>query len=124
MIDGKHPSVAGDVPPQLVVLFEKTNLPVGEKDELVFVFTGVKKITGATEIDPDAVRLFFRMPGLSLAVAPDRDHAEIYPEPVTQPVFVACREITVDTTPYIIAFRSNANGFRDGQFAIFVDLDI
>ncbi len=124
MINGKHPSVTSDVPPQFVVLFEITNLPVGEKDELVLMFTVLKKMIGATEIDPDAVRSFFRVPGLRLAVAPDRDHAEIYPEPVAQPVFVAGREITVDTAPNVIAFRSNTNGFGNGQCSIFMDPDI
>jgi hypothetical protein len=65
VIHGKFPSVARDVPPQFVVLFEKTNLPVGEKDEFVFVFTGGEIMTGAAEIDPDAVRSFFRVPGFS-----------------------------------------------------------
>ena len=124
MINGKHPTIASDVPPQFVVLFEKTNLPVGEKDEFVLVFTVVKKMIGATEIDPDAVRSFFRVPGLRLAVTPNRDHAEIYPEPVAQPVFVAGRKITVDTAPDVFAFRSNTNGFRNGQCPIFMDPDI
>ena len=124
MIDGKHPSVARDVPPQLIVLFEKSNLPVGEKHEFIFVFTVVKIMTGATEIDPDAVRSFFGVLRLSLAVAPDGNHAEINPEPVAKLVFVAGREITVDTAPDVIAFRLNTNGFGNGQGSVFMDPDI
>jgi hypothetical protein len=81
-------------------------------------------MTGATEIDPDAVRSFFGVPRLSLAVAPDGNHAEINPEPVPKPVFVAGREITVDTAPDVISLRSNTNGFRNGQCPIFMDSDI
>ena len=124
VIHGKHPAVASDVPPQFVVLSEKTNLPVGEKDEFVLVFTVIKKMIGATEIDPGSIRSFIRVPGLRLAITPDRDNAEFYAELVAQPVFVAGREITVDTAPDALALSSNTDGFRNGQCSIFVDPDI
>ena len=114
MIDGEHPPIPGDVPPQFVVIFEKTKLPVCSENELVFIFTRLQIKIGAAKIHPDTIRALFRVPELGLAIAPDRNHTEIHTEPVAEVIFITCREVAIDTAPDVLALCLDSNDFGDG----------
>jgi hypothetical protein len=123
MLNGKRPAVAGDVPPQPVMVLEKAQLPVGGIADAVFVQARWQRPIGVAYVQANAICMFFRVPGLVAAIALHGYHGEVHAVVIAQRVFVVSGEFAVDASADLLAFRLHPDGFVYSNFTCSVNLD-
>ena len=95
--DGKIPTVAGNVPVELVVAGEKSKLAVGGVGDGVGVITRQHDAVFIADINPLAVASVFDMEWLRLAIAQDLINLEPNLIVIAGAVFVGSRKVAVDS---------------------------
>ncbi len=117
------PAITGDIPGQLVIITEITDLPGGGVGDLEDMFAGRQKTVGAAGIDPDAAINIFGAPAFRRAIALDRNDVEIHLRAAVIRVQRIKRKIAEDAALDVLAFGAGGDGFRHRQLAIRRHLD-
>ncbi|KIV63905.1 hypothetical protein SZ54_3619 [Rhizobium sp. UR51a] len=117
------PAIAGDVPGQLVIIAEITDLPGGGVGDLEDMFAGRQKTVGAAGIDADTAIDGFGAPVLGRTVALHRNDVEIHLGAAVIRIQRVKREIAEDTALDVLAFGAGGDGFRHRQLSLLRNLD-
>ena len=103
VIDGKLPTVAGDVPVELIMVGEETNLTRGLISDLINVFAWREHRAFASNDDALAVVKTLDMKGLRTSIAHYAHHVEGDVVVLTLVIFVVSREVPIDAVDYLLA---------------------
>src|SRR5262249_30642316 len=122
-VDGEIPSVARDVPVELVVIAKEAELAVRVIVEFVGMLAGRQHHVGASQVYPHAVATRFGAPGLRLTVARRGLEIEWHHGVPTTRARVGSGEIAIDAALDLLALGAHPDGFVHVERAIAADGD-
>ena len=120
-IDREIPEIAGDVPVEFRLAVEPADLPAGAVAQSVGVVAARDDRILVADIDADGAVPAFGVIALRHAVAADVENAERNLAQGAARVLEGERKVTIDAVSDLRAFRLDADGFDDGEFAVLGD---
>jgi hypothetical protein len=124
MCDGKSPAGAGNVPIQLVVIGEESDLPVRGIREGVGVLPGREHHVLIPNVDPLTVSQLLQAELLRLAVAQYFHNREMNDVTVAQPILVPGRKVAVNPMPDVHGCAAHADGLSYQQRGVLLHTDV
>ncbi len=124
VVDGKVPVVAGDIPVELVVVGEESELAIRSVGDRVSVFTTTQEDMLVTHVDAHAVAAGFCVVGFELPVASYRQDLEADTILIAEAVLVERREVAVNAAFDLIAFGAYADRLHHGHGRVRMHLDV